>query len=154
MIDRMKRSFLALMGIVAVTECGAAEPTNRSVSTVVINYTGRYIGDVVVNGVWVGAADAYSGEGNRVEGLLAPSDSGRDAVLKVKWTLSGRLDFATNRYIELPVEEKTASVNLARPYPVNPSYLVLHFYPDGHVEAELEAGRIRRRIHPPPGYPR
>ena len=154
MIDRMKRSFLALMGVVAVTGCGAAEPTNRSVSTVVINYTGRYIGDVVVNGVWVGAADAYSGEGNRVEGLLAPSDSSRAALLQVKWVLADDYDIAKNKYTRRPDELHEAAVQITRPFPANPSYLVLHFFSDGRVEAELEADRPKRRFAPPPGYHR
>jgi Protein of unknown function (DUF3304) len=150
----MKRNLLKAIGLGAISGCAATEPTGRSVNTVVINYTDRYIAEVAVNGTWAGAADAYSGEGNRVQGLLAPSDPNRQVVLKVKWIVSGRLDFSTNRYVELPVEEKSASVEVARPFPANPSYLILHFYPDGHVEAELEADRPKRRIPPPPGYPR
>lgn len=154
MIDTMKRTLIKALALGAVSGCASAEPKGRSVNTVVINYTDRYIGDVTADGVWVGAADAYGGEGNRVQGLLAPSDANRAAVLKVKWVVSGRLDFKTNHYIELPVEEKSSSVEVARPYPANPSYLVIHFYPDGHVEAELEADRPKRRIPKPPGYPR
>ena len=154
MIDFMKRNLLKVLGLGAVSACAAAEPKGRSVSAVVINYTDRYIGDVVVDGVWAGAADAYSGEGNRVQGLLAPSDPNRIVVLKVKWIVSGRLDFSTNRYVELPIEEKTANVEVARPYPPNPRLLVLHFYPDGRVEAELEADLPKRRIPRPPGYHR
>lgn len=138
----------------AITGCGAAEPANRSVSTVVINYTGRYIGDVFVNGVWVGAADAYSGEGNRVEGLLAPSDTSKTAVLKVKWIVADDYDIAENKYRRRPDEPHEAIVQLIGPHPANPSYLILHFYPDGRTEAELTADHPKRRIAPPPGYHR
>ncbi len=154
MIDGMKRKLIKGLALSAVGGCASAESKGRSVSTVVINYTDRYIANVIADGVWVGAANAYSGDGNRVEGLLAPSDPNRVVVLKLKWIVSGRLDFKTNRYVELPVEEKSAAVEVARPYPSNPSYLVIHFHPDGHVEAELEADRPKRRIPPPPGYSR
>jgi hypothetical protein len=154
MTDRMKRNLLKLMALGELSGCANAQPAGRSVSTVKFNYTGRYIGDVVVDGAWTGGVDAYGGGGGRAQGLLAPSDPTRPVVLKLNWVVSGRLDFGTNRYVELPTEEKEASVELPRPYPASPSYLVIHFYPDGHVEAELEADRPKRRQPPPPGYPR
>ena len=154
MIDNMKRKLIKAVALSAIAGCASAGPKGRSVNTVVLNYTDRYIADVVADGVWVGSANAHSGDGNRVQGLLAPADPNRAAVLKLKWIVSGRLDFKTNRYVELPIEEKSASVEVARPYPSDPSYLVIHFYPDGHVEAELEADRPKRRIPPPAGYPR
>ena len=154
MIDTMKRTLIKALALGAVSGCASAEPKGRSVNTVVINYTDRYIGDVTADGVWVGAADAYGGEGNRVQGLLAPSDANRAAVLKVKWVVADLYDVASNKYARRPDEAREASVEVARPYPKNPSYLVLHFYPDGHVEAELEADRAKRRIPPPAGYHR
>lgn len=154
MADAMKRRLLQVIGLGAIAGCATARPQGRSVSTVKFNYTDRYIGDVVVNGAWTGGVDAFGGGGKMAEGLLAPSDPNARAVLKVTWYVSGRLDFQTNRYVELPVEQKAAEVDVARPYPISPSYLVLHFYPDGRVEAELEADRPKRRIPVPPGYPR
>jgi hypothetical protein len=154
MIDTMKRTLIKALTLGAVSGCAGAEPSGRSVNTVVINYTDRYIGDVTADGVWVGAADAYGGEGNRVQGLLAPSDANRAVVLKVKWFVGSIYNIEANSYTRTTVHEKTAQVEVARPYPPNPSYLVIHFFPDGHVEAELEADRPKRRIPPPPGYHR
>lgn len=154
MIDDMKRKLIKGLALSAIGGCASAEPKGRSVNTVVINYTDRYIADVMADGVWVGAANAYSGDGNRVQGLLAPSDLSRMAVLDVKWVVADVYDVATNKYSRRPDEQHRAAVEVARPYPANPSYLVLHFYPDGHVEAELEADRPKRRIPPPVGYQR
>ena len=150
----MKRRLVKVLALSAVSGCAGAEPKGRSVNTVVLNYTGRYIADVVIDGVWVGSASAYSGDGNRVQGLLAPADSTRAVVLDVKWIVADVYDVATNKYSRRPDEPHRASVEVARPYPANPSYLVLHFYPDGHVEAELEADSPKRRIPPPAGYRR
>ena len=154
MIDGMKRNLLMAIGLGAISGCAGAAPKSRSVSAVVVNYTDRYIGDVVVDGIWAGAADAYSGEGNRVQGFLAPSDPNRKVVLQVKWIVADDYDVATNKYTRRPDEPHEASVELARPYPANPDYLVLHFFSDGHVEAELEADRPKRRIAQPAGYHR
>ena len=154
MIDLMKRNLIKAIGLGVVSGCAGAQTPGRSVSTVKFNYTGRYIGDVIVDGAWTGGVDAYGGGGKLAEGLLAPSDPNRQAVLKVKWSVGSYYSIPDDSYTRAPIEEKVASVEVAKPYPPNPSYLVLHFYPDGHVEAELEADRPKRRIPPPPGYHR
>ena len=153
MIDTMKRTLIKALTLGAVSGCANAEPKGRSVTTLTFNYTERYIGDVIVDGAWTGGADAF-GMGGGAQGLLAPSDSKRVAVLKVRWSVGSTYNIEEDSYTRTTVEEKTAQVEVARPYPPNPSYLVIHFFPDGHVEAELEADRPRRRIPRPPGYHR
>ena len=154
MIDTMKRSLIKAIGLSALGSCAIAAPQSRSVSTVKFNYTDRYIGDVVVNGAWAGGVDAFGGGGDRVQGLLAPSDPSKAAVLNVKWVVADVYDVSKNEYSRRPDEPHEAQVPVARPFPANPSYLVIHFYPDGHVEAELEADRPKQRIAPPTGYDR
>ena len=154
MIDPMKRKLLQLLGLGVMSGCVGAQPKGKSVSIVKFNYTDRYLGDVIVDGAWTGGVDAYSGGGKRAGGLLAPSDPNRVAVLKVKWVVADVYDVALNTYSRRADEPHEASVEVARPYPANPRLLVLHFYPDGHVEAELEADQPKRRIPPPAGYHR
>jgi Protein of unknown function (DUF3304) len=158
MNDRMKRNLLKAMGLglglSVVSGCAGAQPGGRSVSILKFNYTARYIGDVVVDGAWTGGVDAFSGGGKSAEGLMAPSDPNRAAIIQVKWVVADDYDVATNTYTRRPDERREAAVEVARPFPTNPSYLILHFYPDGHVEAELEADRPKRRIPQPAGYHR
>ena len=154
MIDTMKRSIIKAIGLGALSGCAIAAPQSRSVSTVKFNYTDRYIGDVLVNGVWAAGVDAFGGGGDRIQGLLAPSDSSKPIVLAVKWVVADEYVVAENKYLRRPDEAHKAMVEIARPFPTNPTYLVLHFYPDGHVEAELEADRPKQRIAPPKGYHR
>ncbi|WP_295747949.1 hypothetical protein [Undibacterium sp.] len=153
-MDSMKRQLLKLFGLVALSGCAQAQTKSRSVSTYCFNYTDRFIDRVFVDGVFAGIADAYSGEGSGVEGLLAPSDPNRVAVLSISWELSGLYDIESNTYTRVPVERYQAKVEVARPFPPNPGSLVLHFYPDGHVEAELVASREIWRIPRPAGYHR
>ncbi len=150
----MKRALLKLFGLAALGGCTSARGEGRSVGTVSFNYTNRYIGDVTVNGAWAGGVDAFGGGGKIAQGLLAPKDLNKKLVLKVKWVVADDYDVATNKYTRRPDESRSADIELVGPHPSNPSYLVLHFYPDGHVEAELEADRPKRRIPPPPGYHR
>ena len=153
MIDGMKRKLVKVLAFSAVSGCASAGPKGRSVTTLTFNYTERYIGDVVVDGAWTGGANAF-GMGGGAQGLFAPSDPNRTVVLDVRWIVADVYDVASDKYSRRPDEPHRASVEVARPYPANPSYLVLHFYPDGHVEAELEADSPKRRIPPPAGYRR
>jgi len=153
-IDPMKRSLLKLLGLTglsALTGCASAQGEGRSVSIDQYNYTDRYIGDITVNGVWAGDVGAYRGGGDRIQGLLAPKDLNKRVVLKVKWIVADTYDVATNKYTRQPSEPREAEVELPRPYPPNPHLLVLHFYPDGHVEAELTEKGSNRRIPQPEG---
>lgn len=156
MIDSMKRNWLKVLGfgsLAALAGCAKAQTGGRAVSTGYFNYTNRYIGDVVIDGAWIGGGDAY-GMGGYAQGLLAPSDPARKVILKVGWIVADVYDVQTNKYTRMPDEKHIANVPLAWPYPVAPDYLFLHFYPDGRVEAELVEGRPKRRIPPPTGYQR
>lgn len=156
MIDSMKRNWLkalGLGGLAALAGCATAQTGGRSVSTGFFNYTNRYIGDLVVDGAWIGGADAY-GMRAYAQGLLAPSDPNKKAVLKVEWIVADVYDVQTNKYTRMPDEKHIANVPVAWPYPKNSRLLILHFYPDGHVEAELEVDQPKRRIPPPAGYKR
>jgi hypothetical protein len=156
MIDSMKRNWLktfGLGGLVTLAACATAQTGGRGVSMLSFNYTNRYIGDIAVDGAWGGGADAY-GNGGAAQGLLAPSDPNKKAILKVEWNVGSTYDVASDTYTRAPIEKHTANVAVAWPYPANPRYLVLHFYPDGHIEAELEASQPKRRIAQPADYQR
>lgn len=150
----MKRALLKLFGLAALGGCTSARGESRSISVDQYNYTDRYIGDITVNGVWAGSVGAYEGGGSRVQGLLAPRESNGKIVLKVKWIVGSYYSVENNSYTRAPAEQRSADVELPTPYPPDADLLVLHFYPDGHVEAELTGNRRNRRIPPPPGYHR
>lgn len=147
----MKRTLLKLLGLSALTGCASARGEGQSVSIDKYNYTNRYIGDITVDGVWAGGAGAFRGGGARMQGLLAPMDLNKRVVLKVKWIVADTYDLATNKYTRKPDQPREADVELPRPYPADADLLVLHFYPDGRVEAELTGERNNRRIPPPAG---
>ena len=153
-IDPMKRTLLKFIGLGTLAGCASAKAQGRSVSAIPINYTDRYIADVMIDGTWAGSANAYGGEGNRIEGFIAPTDPNKRVVLKVTWVVGSQYEVATNQYSRRPPEPREANVELPVPHPANPSYLILHFYPDGHVEAELSSDLPKRRIPRPTGYHR
>lgn len=152
---------VVLAAAVVLAGCAVALSKNREqtkpLSLFAFNYTERSILDITVDGMWLGGASAYT-NGGRAMGPRAPRDRSRPYSVEVTWRVSGLYDMATNTYARMPVEEKEASVPLKFPYPDDPGMLVLHFYPDGRVEAELidrqDSHFDFRRIPIPEGHRR
>ncbi len=122
------------------------------------NYSDRYVADIVVDGRWMGGADPFTNSGSAM-GPKAPRGTGT-LELDVSWGDGGEYDLQTRSYREGTMRSgrSQASVTVQKPYPSDPSELVLHFYQDGHVEAEL-LGRggdrwALRRVPIPAGHPR
>lgn len=150
-IDPVRRTLLKLLSLGVLSGCATARGEGRSVSIDKYNYTDRYIADVTVNGTWAGGVGAYRGGGDRVQGLLGPRDLNKRIVLKIKWSIGSYYSLESNIYTRAPIEEHSAEVEILPPHPADADLLVLHFYPDGRVEAELTGNRTNRRIPPPAG---
>ncbi|WP_422506877.1 DUF3304 domain-containing protein [Stenotrophomonas sp. GZD-301] len=115
-----------------------AKPKPRSpyLTLFAFNYSDRYLHDVRVDGKWMGGVSAYT-NGGSVMGPLAPKHD-KPLSIRVEWELSDRYDLTTNTYQTVgPREPRSAVVTVRQPYPPDPRTLLLHFYQDGHVEAEL-----------------
>lgn len=108
----------------------------RPLTLFAFNYTDRAILDITVDGMWLGSASAHTNGGTAM-GPRPPRDRSTPHSLSVTWRISGLYDMASDTYTRMPVEEKRATVPLKFPYPDDPKELILHFYPDGRVEAEL-----------------
>lgn len=108
------------------------------------NYSDRYIHTVWVDGRWMGNVSAYT-NGGSVMGPRAPKPRdfapGETRYLRVVWELGNRYDLKTNRYEQgqktLERHEAMVLLKVPTPFPPAPSTILLHFYQDGHVEAEL-----------------
>lgn len=128
---------------------------SRGVTITSYNYTDRALNDITVDGAWSGGADAFSMSGSAA-GLMAPEDRTKQHSVTVRWDVGSQYDLATNSYPEAapPMEPHEATVPIEFPYPEHIEYLTLHFYPDGHVEAEFSDGTPERRIPQPEGFRR
>lgn len=127
----------------------------RPLSLFAFNYTDRAIIYITVDGMWLGVADAYTNSGSAM-GPMSPRNRKKQHTIEVTWEVSGLYDLTTNTYSRMPVEKKSAIVPIKFPYPENPRELILHFYPDGHVEAEMIDAKDRwenfRRFPVPKGH--
>lgn len=142
-MDGMKSAFVAvgiilLVVMMAVAGCAVAKGRDKSnyLTLFAYNYTDRYILDITVDGMWMGGADAYTNGGSAM-GPKPPRDLSKRHNVTVKWRVSGLYDMKSDQYKRMPVVERSEVISLKYPYPPDPNMLLLHFYPDGHVEAEL-----------------
>jgi len=151
---------LCLLMAVACTTSAAPKTGKKSpyLTLFAFNYSDRYVADIVVDGRWMGGADPFTNSGSAM-GPKAPR--GTDSLeLDVSWGDGGEYDLQKRSYREGTMRSgrSRASVTVQKPYPSDPSELILHFYQDGHVEAEL-LGRggdrwALRRVPIPTGHPR
>lgn len=102
------------------------------------NYTDLYIDSFEVNGngggnLFVSSPDSGGG-GGACCAAWSP-DGTLPAQLKITWTRDGK------RWCE-------QEVTLSGPAPASPRYLGVHFFPDGHIEAEVtqELPQLRLRL--------
>ena len=134
-------ALLILTAVLAGCTSAAARTKNnekpRSLTLFAFNYTDRSILNITVNGMWMGKASAYTNGGTAM-GPRPPRDRTKQHTIEVRWELSDRFDLKTNKYVALgPLEPRHATVPIKMPYPENPNELILHFYQDGRVEAEM-----------------
>lgn len=146
---------IVLMGTGCLRAVSKSKPKSPYLTISAFNYSDRYLHDTWVDGRWLGGVSAYTDSGS-VMGPLAPRGS-KPITLNVNWGLSDCYDLKTNTYQRLgPPEPRHAKVTVKQPYPDDPRTLLLHFYPDGRVEAELVArGKSRwdlRREPIPKGH--
>lgn len=154
---------VVLVAAVALAGCAVALAKNRGqtkpLTLFAFNYTDRAVLDISVDGVRLGNADAYTNSGTAM-GPRAPRDRSREHSVDVAWNISASYyDLGTNKYIDDgELVSRQASVPLKFPYPEDPKELILHFYSDERVEAEL-IGRQEnpfdfRRVPIPEGHKR
>lgn len=150
---------LLLVGVACSTSAASvAGKKSPYLSLFAFNYSDRYVADIVVDGRWMGGADPFTNSGSAM-GPKAPRGMG-SLELDVSWGDGGAYDLQTRSYREGTMRSgrSRASVTVRKPYPSDPSELILHFYQDGHVEAQfLGRGGDRwalRRVPIPPGHPR
>jgi hypothetical protein len=132
-------SALAVIALLVVgVGCSRAMARGKTpiMSLFAFNYSPYYLDDVRVDGQFLGGVGGYTNGGSGMA-PRAPRGKGPHSV-RVRWIEANRYDLASNRYLDeghrVPRE---AVVPLKTPYPPNPATLLLHFYADGHVEAEL-----------------
>lgn len=131
---------IAVVSLALLVGCASAAAKDKNkvkyLKLFAFNYTERYLIHITVDGVWMGGADAYTNGGSAM-GPRPPRNRNKQHSIEVHWQLSGLYDMKTDTYSRAPLENRSATVPIKFPYPENPNELILHFYPDGHVEAEM-----------------
>jgi hypothetical protein len=104
------------------------------------NYTDRAIADFSVNGAW--GANVYvstptAGGGGTMCCVVMDRETKTPFWVTVRYQMDALEAYPPRRVIEPAGPYKTAKVEVTGPIPPDPSYLEIHFYPDGHIEAAI-----------------
>ncbi len=103
------------------------------------NYTDRYLRFVRVDGNYLGGLNAYLNGGSSSMGRR--KFNGKPVTVRVTWEEGNHYDLVTNKHVtDGHALRREALVDVKFPYPKDATTLVLHFLPDGMVEAELVVG--------------
>lgn len=133
--DRTKGEATALKPAAGVPETRAARaPVLLEIEG--FNYTDLYIDSFEVNGRGGGnllVSDTESGGGGGACCVSLLPDGPLPVQLRISWTRDGR------RRCEQDVE-------LKGPLPASPRHLGVHFFPDGHIEAEVTEDYPKLRL--------
>ncbi|NLP62559.1 DUF3304 domain-containing protein [Paraburkholderia sacchari] len=104
------------------------------------NYTDRAIADFSVNGQW-GAnlvlSTPTSGGGSTMCCVVMSRDTKTPFWVTVEYQMDALESYPPRRVIEAAGPYRKTKVQVIGPVPSDPSYLEIHFYPDGHIEAAL-----------------
>ncbi|WP_081771677.1 DUF3304 domain-containing protein [Paraburkholderia nodosa] len=104
------------------------------------NYTDRAIADFSVNGqggsnVELSTPDAGGGKESCC--VVMNSDTKTPIWVDVDYKMSALESYPPRKIIEPSAPYRKARVEVTGPVPQDPSYIEIHFYPDGHIEAAL-----------------
>ncbi|WP_081771676.1 DUF3304 domain-containing protein [Paraburkholderia nodosa] len=104
------------------------------------NYTDRAIADFAVNGqggsnVELSTPDAGGGKESCC--VVMNSDTKTSFSVDVEFQMDALEAYPPRKIIEPAGPYKKKRVEVTGPIPSDPSYLEIHFYPDGHIEAAL-----------------
>ncbi|MEX3947678.1 DUF3304 domain-containing protein [Paraburkholderia sp. EG287B] len=104
------------------------------------NYTDRAIADFAVNGQGgsnVELSTPYAGGGKESCCVLMNSDTKTPFSVDVEFQMDALEAYPPRKVIEPAGPYKEKRVEVTGHIPSDPSYLEIHFYPDGHIEAAL-----------------
>ncbi len=130
---------IAVYWIVALTLSGCKkEPYMLGV--VGYNYTDRAVSDFSVNGQWganVFLSTPTAGGGGTVCCVVMSRDTKTPFWVEVKYQMDALEAYPPRRVVEPASAYKSARVEVKGLIPPDPSYLEIHFYQDGHIEAAI-----------------
>ncbi|MEX3952511.1 DUF3304 domain-containing protein [Paraburkholderia sp. EG287B] len=104
------------------------------------NYTDRAVAYFSVNGAGGGNVELSTptaGGGKTMCCVVMDRDTVTPFWVEVKYKMSALESYPPRKMIEPSQPYKSAKVEVTGPIPKDPSYLEIHFYPDGHIEGAI-----------------
>lgn len=135
--DRALIVFLCLLSSVTLIGC-KKDPYMLGVFG--YNYTDRAVANFSVNGAGGGNVELSTptaGGGKTMCCVVMDRDTKTPFWVDVKYQMDALEAYPPRTVIESAGPYKTVRVKVTGPIPPDPSYLEIHFYPDGHIEGAI-----------------
>jgi hypothetical protein len=132
--------FSILLCIVSIVILQGCKKEAYMLSIIGYNYTDRAIADFGVNGQGGSNVELSTpGAGGGKESCCVVMSSGTKTPfwVDVEYQMDALESYPPRRAIEPAGPYKKAKVEVTGPVPSDPSYIEIHFYPDGHIEAAI-----------------
>ena len=131
---------IVAVGAMLLAGLSACKQEPYTLSIMGYNYTDRAIADFSVNGAWganVELSDSTAGGGSTMCCVVMSRSTKTPFWVDVRYQMDALESYPPRKIIEPAGLYRNARVEVAGPVPLNPEYLEVHFYPDGHIEASL-----------------
>ncbi|MET3449114.1 DUF3304 domain-containing protein [Ralstonia sp. 1138] len=136
--QRCAAIFLGLLIFASLSGCAKEEPYMLAI--IGYNYTDRAIAFFGVNGQGgsnVELSTPTAGGGKESCCVVMRKGTKTPFKVEVMYEMDALESYPPRKIIEPPGPYLTRQVEVTGPVPPDPSYLEIHFYPDGHIEAAL-----------------
>jgi hypothetical protein len=131
---------IAVIGLLAIMGLSGCKQEPYMLGIVGYNYTDRAVADFAVNGQGGSNLELSTptAGGGKMSCCVVMSRSTKTPFwVDVKYKMSALESYPPRKVIEPSGPYKEARVEVKGPIPPDPSYLEVHFYPDGHIEAAI-----------------
>ncbi|MBR8058042.1 DUF3304 domain-containing protein [Burkholderia dolosa] len=131
---------IAVIGLLAIMGLSGCKQEPYMLGIVGYNYTDRAVANFGVNGQGGGNIELSTptaGGGGTSCCVVMSRSTKTPFWVDVKYKMSALESYPPRKVIEPSGPYKEARVEVKGPIPPDPSYLEVHFYPDGHIEAAI-----------------
>jgi hypothetical protein len=137
---RERFKYIVLVSVFAIGGLAGCRQEPYSLAIVGYDYTDRAVADFSVNDAWganVSVSTPTSG-GGKIICCVAMSRSTKTPFwVDVEYQMDALENYSPRKVIEPSGPYRKARVEVKGPIPPDPSYLEIHFYPDGHLEGAI-----------------
>jgi hypothetical protein len=137
---KARLKYVAVLGALAVASLSGCREQPYMLGIIGYNYTDRAVADFAVNeqgGSNLELSTPTTGGGKMSCCVVMDRSTKTPFWVNVKYQMDALETYLPRRIIEPSTPYRETRVEVKGPIPPDPSYVEIHFYPDGHIEGAI-----------------